>query len=55
MGDFEKLKVWELSKNLTVEVYNAIEKSESIRSDWAVSIPSNLNLVPYSFNQSKSI
>ena len=51
MGNFEKLKVWQLSKNLAIEVYEAIEKSDSIRTDWglkdqlqrsAVSIPSNI-------------
>jgi len=51
MGDFQKLHVWELSKNLAIEIYRVIEDSEKLRRDFglkdqlqrsAVSISSNI-------------
>ena len=51
MGDFQKLKVWQESKQLAVEVYKAVERNESLSNDFrlasqmtscAVSIPSNI-------------
>lgn len=51
MGDFQKLKVWQLAKEVAVEVYKVIEKNESLKKDLrfkgqlsssAVSIASNI-------------
>jgi len=51
MGNFRKLKVWVLAKDLAVETYQLVDKSEKMRSDFrfknqmtssAVSIPSNI-------------
>ena len=33
MGNFQKLKVWEISKNLTIEIYNLMHKNEHIKRD----------------------
>jgi len=51
MGNFQKLRVWVLSKNLAVEIYRMVDNSEKLRSDFrfknqltsaAISIPSNI-------------
>ncbi len=51
MGDFQKLHVWKLAKNLAVEVYKVIGENESLKKDFrfssqlssaAVSISSNI-------------
>ena len=51
MGNYEDIKVWQLSKDLAIKVYKAVENSESLRKDFglkdqiqrsAVSIPSNI-------------
>ena len=51
MGEFEKLKVWQLSKDLAVDVYKSVRKNPDFKRDLrfagqitsaAVSIPSNI-------------
>ena len=51
MGNYEEIKVWQLSKVLAVRIYRAVESSESLKQDFglkdqiqrsSVSIPSNI-------------
>lgn len=51
MGDFQKLRVWQLSKELAVEIYKAVNNNTDFKKDLrfagqitnaAVSIPSNI-------------
>lgn len=51
MGNYEDIRVWQLSKELAVRIYKAVENSESLKRDFglkdqiqrsAVSIPSNI-------------
>ena len=51
MGDFQKLKVWVLSKELAVSIYTFVHKAEKMKFDYrfrdqltssAISIPSNI-------------
>ncbi len=51
MGEFEKLKVWQLATDLAVEVYGLVKKNQEMKRDLrfasqitsaAVSIPSNI-------------
>lgn len=51
MGDFRKLKVWELSKQLAVQVYKVVNSNPEFKRDLrfagqitssAVSVPSNI-------------
>lgn len=51
MGDFRKLKVWQLSKDLSVEIYKEVNANLDFKKDLrfagqitsaAVSIPSNI-------------
>ena len=51
MGNFEKLKVWELAKEVAVDVYKIVEKNNALKRDFglrdqitrsAVSIASNI-------------
>jgi len=51
MGNFQKLKVWVLAKELAVQIYRLVEVSKKMKSDFrfrnqitssAISIPSNI-------------
>jgi len=51
MGDFQKLKVWELSKELAVDIYRVVNGNPDFKKDLhfagqitssAVSVPSNI-------------
>lgn len=51
MGDFEKLKVWQLATDLAVDVYGLVNRNQELKRDLrfasqitsaAVSIPSNI-------------
>lgn len=51
MGDFRKLRVWQLAKDMAVEIYQLAEKNEQLQKDFrlkgqicssAISIASNI-------------
>lgn len=51
MGDFQKLKVWQVSKDLAVEIYQIVQRTEELKRDFrfasqltssSVSISSNI-------------
>jgi len=51
MGNFRELKVWQLSKEIAVEIYKIIEVNQKLKKDYnlkdqltrsAVSVPSNI-------------
>jgi len=51
MGEFEKLKVWQLAKELAVDVYKSVNSNQEFKRDFrfasqitsaSVSIPSNI-------------
>ena len=51
MGNYEKLRVWQLGKDLAVDIYKVTRESESLKNDYglkdqmqraAVSVPSNI-------------
>lgn len=50
MGDFQKLYVWKLSKNLAVEVYKAISESEMLKKDFRLSSQLSSSAVSISSN-----
>jgi len=51
MGNFQKLDVWQLSKDLAIDIYKCINNAKSLKLDFryksqitasAISIPSNV-------------